>query len=181
MLARIGTPTALRNSVYCPTPSRPRRRSCPRRRQHTPAPAQLRGQPLVRQRVRPRHQHKLLIGPRVHGSLDAVHHLAAGTSSLPGRWPQRFWPTWSSMCTAAAPALIIDRMVRAMLNARPSRCRCRPERQPGSIRDSPHVDQHIFHGADAQVGIPASWPPRRRPRDRARGTPSLQPCAPCKR
>ena len=42
---------------------------------------------------------------------------ACGTSSLPGRWPQRLAPTWSSMWTAAAPNLIIDLTVRATLNA----------------------------------------------------------------
>ena len=42
---------------------------------------------------------------------------AAETSSFPGRWPQRFAPTWSSMWIAAAPAWIIDLTVRAMLNA----------------------------------------------------------------
>ena len=39
------------------------------------------------------------------------------TSSLPGRWPQRLAPTWSSMCIAAAPALISERVVRATLKA----------------------------------------------------------------
>ncbi|CAJ6558746.1 Uncharacterised protein [Burkholderia pseudomallei] len=43
----------------------------------------------------------------------------AGTHSLPGRWPQRFWPTWSSRCTAPTPALMNERIVRAMLNAPP--------------------------------------------------------------
>jgi len=38
---------------------------------------------------------------------------SADTSSLPGRWPQRLAPTWSSMCIAAAPARISERVVRA--------------------------------------------------------------------
>ena len=41
------------------------------------------------------------------------------TISLLGRWPQRFCATWSSMCTAAAPAAIICLTLRAMLNAPP--------------------------------------------------------------
>ena len=39
------------------------------------------------------------------------------TSSLPGRWPQRLAPTWSSMCIAAAPNLTSDLTVRATLKA----------------------------------------------------------------
>src|SRR5699024_3129484 len=39
------------------------------------------------------------------------------TISLPGRWPQRLAPTWSSIWQAAAPALISDLTVRSMLNA----------------------------------------------------------------
>ena len=39
------------------------------------------------------------------------------TSSLPGRWPQRLAPTWSSICIAAAPALMSERVVRATLKA----------------------------------------------------------------
>ncbi len=39
------------------------------------------------------------------------------TISLLGRWPQRLAPTWSSICMAAAPNLISDRVVRATLNA----------------------------------------------------------------
>ncbi|MNP22753.1 hypothetical protein D3C76_1154370 [compost metagenome] len=39
------------------------------------------------------------------------------TISLPGRWPQRLAPTWSSMCAAAAPALIRFLTVRSMLKA----------------------------------------------------------------
>src|SRR5690606_754129 len=42
-----------------------------------------------------------------------------GTTSLPGRWPQRFCPTWSSRCTAATPTRSNERMVRAMLKAPP--------------------------------------------------------------
>src|SRR5574337_770233 len=39
------------------------------------------------------------------------------TIALPGRWPQRLAATWSSMCSAPAPALTSERTVRAMLNA----------------------------------------------------------------
>ncbi|CAB4843344.1 unannotated protein [freshwater metagenome] len=39
------------------------------------------------------------------------------TTSLLGRCPQRFAPTWSSMCIAAAPALIKSLTVRAILKA----------------------------------------------------------------
>ena len=39
------------------------------------------------------------------------------TISLFGLWPQRLAPTWSSICIAAAPNLIIDFTVRATLNA----------------------------------------------------------------
>ena len=39
------------------------------------------------------------------------------TIALFGRCPQRFAPTWSSMCIAAAPNLIIDFVVRAILKA----------------------------------------------------------------
>ncbi len=39
------------------------------------------------------------------------------TISLPGRWPQRLAPTWSSIWHAAAPALISALTVRAILNA----------------------------------------------------------------
>ena len=41
------------------------------------------------------------------------------TISLFGRWPQRFCCTWSSMCIAAAPNLVSDFTVRAMLKAPP--------------------------------------------------------------
>ena len=44
---------------------------------------------------------------------------STGTISLLGRWPQRFCATWSSMCTAAAPAFSISRIVLAILNAPP--------------------------------------------------------------
>jgi hypothetical protein len=41
------------------------------------------------------------------------------TMALPGRWPQRFCMTWSSMCTAATPARVRARTARAMLKAPP--------------------------------------------------------------
>ena len=77
-----------------------------------------------------------------------------GTTSLPGRWPQRFSPTWSSMCTRRAPALMSERTVRAMLNAAPSRCRYRPAAADRDIGDAAHVDQHVVHRADAEIGQP---------------------------
>ena len=44
---------------------------------------------------------------------------ALETISLLGRWPQRFCATWSSRCTAPAPARIISFTVRPMLKAPP--------------------------------------------------------------
>ena len=41
------------------------------------------------------------------------------TTSLPGRCPQRLACTWSSMCRPAAPNLMKDFTVRAMLKAPP--------------------------------------------------------------
>ena len=59
---------------------------------------------------------EVLVGAGIDGGLDAVDHFAAGvTISLPGRWPQRLAPTWSSMCIAR----------RAGLDQRLARCaRC---------------------------------------------------------
>ncbi len=76
-----------------------------------------------------------------------------GTTSLPGRWPQRLAPTWSSICTAAAPALIIERIVRAMLNAPPQPVSM--STSSGSVvdvGDAAHVDEHVVQRADAEVG-----------------------------
>ena len=81
------------------------------------------------------------------------HFFAAGTSSLPGRWPQRLAPTWSSMCTAAAPALIMERMVRAMLKALPQPVSM--STSSGRVRrigDAADVGEHVVQGADAEVG-----------------------------
>ena len=44
---------------------------------------------------------------------------AASTSALPGRWPQRLMPTWSSRWQPAAPARVISRIVRPIMNAPP--------------------------------------------------------------
>ncbi len=78
---------------------------------------------------------------------------SVGTSSLPGRWPQRLAPTWSSICTAAAPALIIWRMVRAMLKAPPQPVSISTsKRKRAGIGDAADIDEHVFHGADAEVG-----------------------------
>ncbi len=50
-------------------------------------------------------------------ALIRSHISSFETSSLPGRWPQRLAPTWSSMCIAAAPNLMSAFVVRATLNA----------------------------------------------------------------
>mmetsp|Transcript_100733 Transcript_100733/g.291214 ORF Transcript_100733/g.291214 Transcript_100733/m.291214 type:complete len:225 (+) Transcript_100733:250-924(+) len=42
---------------------------------------------------------------------------SAGMTCLFGRWPQRFASTWSSKCTAPAPACSISRTVRSMQSA----------------------------------------------------------------
>ena len=74
------------------------------------------------------------------------------TTSLPGRWPQRLACTWSSMCRPAAPALLNERTVRAMLKAEP---------QPVSASTSSGKllasvmrrmsMSHVIHGADAEI------------------------------
>ena len=77
---------------------------------------------------------------------------ASDTISLPGRCPQRFVPTWSSMWTAATPACSMLRIVRAMLNAPPHPVSISTSSgSEGRIHNPPRVGQHILHRADAQV------------------------------
>ncbi len=47
------------------------------------------------------------------------HISCVSTRALPGRWPQRLTATWSSMWQPAAPAQVISRTVRAIINALP--------------------------------------------------------------
>ena len=77
-----------------------------------------------------------------------------GTIALPGRWPQRLAPTWSSMCIAAAPALLSERTVRAMLNAdAPKPVSTSTSSGSGrDVGDAADVDQHVVQVADAEVG-----------------------------
>ena len=73
-----------------------------------------------RDRIGARHDHEVRVGARIDRGLDAIDHLVLRHDLLAradGR--SACWPTWSSMCTAAAPALINERTVRAMLNAPP--------------------------------------------------------------
>ena len=75
------------------------------------------------------------------------------TTSLPGRWPQRFCPTWSSMCTAATPTLMKERMVRADVEgAAPAGVDVDQQRHLRRIDDPARVGEHVFHRADAEVG-----------------------------
>jgi hypothetical protein len=73
--------------------------------------------PSAGQRVGARHDEEAGIRAGVDRGLDAVTISPVPTISLPGRWPQRLALTWSSMCIAAAPALMSRRIVRPMLKA----------------------------------------------------------------
>ena len=75
------------------------------------------------------------------------------TSSLPGRWPQRLAPTWSSMCIAAAPALISDRVgARDVEGARAEAgVDVDQQRQVADVGDAADVDQHVVEVGDAEV------------------------------
>ena len=86
------------------------------------------------------------------------------TISLPGRWPQRLAPTWSSMCIAAAPALISDFTVRATLNARRAEAGVDvdQQRQVADVGDAAHVGQHVVEVVMPRSGRPsepAATPP----------------------
>ena len=120
MFARIGTPTALRNSEYCPS-------SVTASAKIISAPAatyaSARSMAAVNPSLASASVRAIITNcSSVRASTAALIRSTispAATSSLPGLCPQRFAPTWSSMCTAAAPAFSIDRIVRAMLNAPP--------------------------------------------------------------
>ncbi len=112
-------------------------------------------QALDRERIGARHDDEAGIGARIDRGLDAIDHLlACETTSLPGRWPQRLAPTWSSMCTAPAPALISDLTVRAMLKAlapKPVSTSTSSGRSH-DVGDAADVGQHVVERADAEVG-----------------------------
>ena len=79
MFASIGTPTALRNSVYCASSvtASAKIMSAPAAT-YACARSIAAANPSTGQRIGPRHDHKLLIGARIHGGLDAVDHLLGG-------------------------------------------------------------------------------------------------------
>ena len=57
------------------------------------------------------------------------------------------------MCTAAAPALLHGANGAGDIEgASPPGVDIHQQRQSGDVGDAAHVDQHIFHGADAKVG-----------------------------
>jgi hypothetical protein len=75
------------------------------------------------------------------------------TTSLPGRCPQRFWPTWSSMCTAATPMRSKLRMVRSDVEGpAPAGVDVHQQGHARGVDDATCVGEHVLHGADAKIG-----------------------------
>ena len=86
------------------------------------------------------------------------------TIALPGRWPHRFAPTWSSMCSAAAPAFSSDRTVRAMLKAeapKPVSTSTRSGRSHASVilRTSTSTSSRLLMPRSGMPSEPAATPP----------------------
>jgi hypothetical protein len=88
----------------------------------------------------------------------------SGTIALPGRWPQRFAPAWSSMWQADAPALISERTVRAMLKAlgpKPVSMSTSSGRSHTSVmrRTSISTSSSVFRPRSGMPSEPAATPP----------------------
>ena len=86
------------------------------------------------------------------------------TIALLGRCPQRFAPTWSSICIAAAPNLIIDLVVRAILNAeapKPVSTSTNKGRSQTSVirRTSVNTSSRLLIPKSGKPNEPAATPP----------------------
>ncbi len=111
------------------------------------------GQALAGQRVGARHDDELRIGARIDGGFDAIDHFFGGDELLAG-----------AMAAALGAHLVFDVHggcagldhladgARDVEGAAPAGVDVDEQRQGAGVGDAADVGEHVFHGADAEVG-----------------------------
>ena len=105
------------------------------------------------QGVRASHDDEVRVGPGIDGGLDAIDHLLRRNQFLAGPVAAAFAAYLVFDVHGGSPgALHGADGAGDVEGASPAGVDIDQQRQVGDLGDAAHVDQHIFHGADAEVG-----------------------------